>query len=139
MVEDLGVVVAHDGQQRALGAGGNAVVLVDDLHPHAKPRAPGDPDILHVLGVDQIGGQRVAQQVGDGHLRMAVLHGPPHFAHRIAGQHAHQERAGGLAAAGAADKQAFPPRGKGQQRQQHETGIALRGGQGQAALAVAER
>ena len=52
-----------------------------------------------LLRADQVGGQRVAEQVGDGHLRLAVLHGPPHVVERVAGQHAHQDGAGRFAAA----------------------------------------
>ena len=51
------------------------------------------------LGVHEIGRQRIAEQIGDGHLRMAVLHRAPHVAHGIARQHAHEHRAGRLAPA----------------------------------------
>ena len=45
LVEHLGVVVGHQRQQRRLRAGRDAVVLVDDLHPHLQPRPPGDADV----------------------------------------------------------------------------------------------
>ena len=91
-----------------------------------------------LLGADEVGRQRVAEQVGDGHLRLAVLDRPPDLAQRVAGEDAHQDGAGGLAAAGAADEQALAPRREGQQRQQHEARVALARGQGEAALGVAE-
>jgi hypothetical protein len=103
-----------------------------------QPLAPGDADVLHLLRAHEVGRQRIAEQVGDGHLRVAVLHGAADLAHRIAGENAHEQGAGGLAAARAADEQTFPPRGEGQQRQQDVTRIALRGRQREPALAVAE-
>ena len=86
LVEHLGVVVGHHGQQRGLRAGGNAIVFVDDLDAHAQPFAPGDADLVEALGADQVGGDRSAQQVGDGHLRLSFLDRALHFAQRIAGR-----------------------------------------------------
>lgn len=60
----------------------------------------------------EIGGQWVAQQVRDGHLRMAMLHRPLHFFDRINRQHAHRDGTGCLAPARAAYEKAFAPRRK---------------------------
>ena len=47
LVEDLGVAVGQQREQRRLRARRDAVVLVDDLDPHRQPLAPGDADVLH--------------------------------------------------------------------------------------------
>ncbi len=115
----------------------DAVIFVDDLYAHAEPWPPSDPDRIDTLRRNQIGGQWIAEQIGDRHLRMAVLHRTPHFTHRIAGQHTHQYGARRPAPTGSADEEAFEPRRKGEQRQQHIARIALRRRQRQQALAIA--
>lgn len=138
LVVDLRVVVRHDGQQGRLRAGGNAVVLVDDLDAHAQPLAPGDLDVLHALGVDHGAGQRVAQQVGDGHLRLPVLDALLDLAQVVAGDDAQQRRDDGLAAPRAADQEAAAPHRQVQERHEHVARVALRGGQRDLHLRVAE-
>jgi hypothetical protein len=125
VVEDLRIVVAHHREERALRAGRNAVVLVDDLHAHPEPFAPGNPDVFDSLRVHEIGRERIAEQVRDRHLRMAVLHRAPDFTNRIPADHAHEDRTRGFAATGPADEETFPPRRKRQQRQEHVARITL--------------
>jgi hypothetical protein len=66
-----------------------------------------------VVGADQARRQRVAEQIGDRHLRLAVLDALLHLARRVAGEQAQQRRDDGLAAAGAAHQagSAAAPRG----------------------------
>ena len=67
-----------------------------------------------------------------------MLHRALHFPHRIARQHAHQNRARGFAAPGATDKKAFALGSKAQQRQQHIAGIALGARQSEPRLFIAD-
>lgn len=115
------------GEQRALRTGGNAIVLVDDLYPHAQPFAPGDADILPFFGTDEIRGQGIAEEIGDGHLGMTVLHGTSYLPNRVAGVHPHQECARGFTPSRPADKEAFASRGEVQKRTQEEARITLGG------------
>ena len=89
MVQHFGIVVAHC-QQRALGAGGNAVVLSMIFTRMPSQERHANADILHALGSHQIRRQRVAKQIGNRHLWVVVLHRAAHLFHRIAGQYAHQ-------------------------------------------------
>src|SRR5262249_20650378 len=93
VVKDLRIVVGHNGQQGRLRARGDAVVLVDDLYAHVEPFAPGNRDGVHTAGADQIGRERIAEKVGDGHLRLAVLNGALDLAQGIAGQQTHEHGA----------------------------------------------
>ena len=136
MVEDLGVIVAHHGQQRALGTGRNTVVFVDDLDPHAKPGSPRDADVVDALRAITDRRERIAKQIGDRHLRMTVLHGRD--AHRE--PDTPQERPSELrlpsCRARTTDEQTFAACRKRQQRQQHETRIALSRRERAAALRI---
>jgi hypothetical protein len=139
LVVHLGVIVGHHREQRRLRARGDAVVFVDDLHAHAEPLAPGDLDRLHALGVHEARRQRVAEQVRDRHLRLAVLDALLHLAVRIAGEQADDRRDDRLAAARPTDEQAAPAHGEVEQGQEHVARVALGRGQAHAHALVAER
>ena len=98
-----------------------------------------DLDILHRLGADEIGRQRIAEQVRYGHLRVAVLHRAADIPRGIARQNAHQDRASRLASPRPTHEQAFAARREGQQRKQDVGRIALCRRQRQLGATVAHR
>src|SRR5262249_7463349 len=99
LAENLSVAVGKQGQEGRLRARRDAVVLVHDLDAHGDPLAPGDLDAFHVLGGQQRLGEGIAEQVGNGHLRLAVLDGSAQVAEVIARKDAHENGAGRLAPA----------------------------------------
>ncbi|ABF89671.1 hypothetical protein MXAN_0310 [Myxococcus xanthus DK 1622] len=124
LVHHLRVALRHEGQERGLRLGGDAVVLVDDFDALANPLAPAHLHRGQVLRLEHVGGQRRAQQVRDGELRVPALDAAVDLVAAHAGQQGHEDGGRRLPASRSAHQQRAPAGEEGEQGDEDERAVA---------------